>query len=88
MAYNSSSEDPKLLESIGSFSGFAVGIGEASSTTLTVTVQGLKTVIGAIGTSLDNATAPIFASSSGSQFTMTTNSGDKIAWIAWGIPNA
>ena len=88
MAYNSEAESPKLLESIGSFSGFAVGIGTASGATLTVTVPGLKSVLGALGTSLDNATAPIFASSSGSQFTMTTNSGDKIAWIAWGIPNA
>ena len=88
MAYNSTAESPKLLESIGSFSGFAVGIDVASSTTLTVTVPQLKVVIGALGTSLDNATAPIFASSSGGQFTMTTNSGDKIAWIAWGVPKS
>lgn len=87
MAYNTTSESPKLLEGVGAYSGFAVGIGVADNTTLTVETN-LTTVHGAIGTSLDNATAPIFASSSGGQFTMTTNSGDKIAWIAWGIPKA
>lgn len=88
MAYNTTSESPKLLEGVGAYSGFAVGIGLASSTTLTVNVTSLKVVKGAIGTSLDNATAPILASTSGSTFTMTTNSSDKIAWIAWGTPKA
>jgi hypothetical protein len=88
MAYNKEAQSPTLLESVGSYSGIAVGIGTASSTTLTVTVPGLRVVHGAIGTSLDNATAPILASSSGNGFTMTTNSGDKIAWMAWGIPKA
>lgn len=88
MAYNVETQSPKLLEALGSFSGFAVGIGTASTTTLTVVVSGLRVVHGAIGTSLDSATAPIFATSVGSTFTMTTGSGDKIAWIAWGIPKA
>lgn len=88
MAYNVTAQSPKLLEALGSFSGFAVGIGLASGTTLTVVVPGLRVVHGVVGTSLDNATAPILASTSGSTFTMTTNSGDKIAWIAWGIPKA
>ena len=88
MAYNVTAQTPTLLESVGSYSGFAVGIGLAVSTTLTVTVKGLRTVYGAVGTSLDNATAPILATTVGNVFTMTTNSGDKIAWIAWGIPNA
>ncbi len=88
MAYNTTAESPKLLESVGSYSGLAVGIGLAVSTTLTVTVKGLRVVHGAIGTSLDNATAPILATTVGNVFTMTTNSADKIAWIAWGIPNA
>ncbi len=88
MAYNVTAQDPELLEALGSYSGFAVGIGLAVSTTLSVTVKGLRIVKGVVGTSLDNATAPILASTSGNAFTMTTNSGDKIAWIAWGIPKA
>ena len=88
MAYSVATQSPKLLEAVGSFSGFACGIGTASSTTLTITVPQLASVHGAVGTSLDNATAPILASTGAGTFTMTTNSGDKIAWIAWGKAKA
>ena len=88
MAYTKATQSPTLLESVGSYSGLAVGIGTASSTTLTVTVKGLRVVYGAVGNSLDSATSPILASTAGNVFTMTTASGDDIAWIAWGIPKA
>ena len=84
MAYNSSSESPRLLKSTGVYTEIACGIGLASSTTLTVTIPNFTQVIGVVANSLDNATAPILASTSGNTFTMTTNSGDKISWMAWG----
>ena len=74
----------KLVESIGQYTGFAAGVGLAVSTTLTVTVKGLKTIHGVI-MSGRSTTVPYLASSSDNTFTATTGSGDSISWIAWGI---
>jgi hypothetical protein len=88
MAYNVSTQAQKLLPSVGSYSGFAVGLAAASATTVTVACTSLRVVHGVVATSIDSATAPILASTSGSTFTLTVASGDTVAWIAWGIPNA
>lgn len=85
MAYNVSTQTPRLIKSVGNYTEMAAGIGTASSTTLTVTIPQFSQVYGAVGTSLDSTTPPILASTVGNVFTMTTNSGDDIAWIAWGI---
>lgn len=86
MAYNTESESPRLLKSVGNYTEMACGIADASGTTLTVTVPQLSKVKGVVANSLDSATSPVLASTSGSTFTMTTASGDTISWIAWGIP--
>lgn len=85
MAYNSESVSPRLLKVVGEKTELCCGIADASSTTLTVTVPQLSKVIGVVACSLDNATAPVLASTSGNTFTMTTNSGDTISWLAWGV---
>lgn len=86
MAYTTESESPRLLKSVGNYTEIACGIADASSTTLTVTVPQLSKIKGAVGNSLDSATSPILASTSGNVFTMTVGSGDTISWMAWGIP--
>ena len=85
MAYNVATQSPRLLKVSGETTEMACGIADASSTTLTVTVPQFSKVIGAVGNSLDSATSPILASTSGNTFTMTTASSDTIAWIAWGV---
>jgi len=89
MAFNITATDTttynKLLENVGQYSGFAVGQGLAVSTTLTVTVKGLKTIYGVIMTGR-STTLPYLASTSDNTFTATTGSGDIIDWLAWGVP--
>jgi hypothetical protein len=86
MAYNITATDTttnnELLEGKGPFSGFAVGIGLAVTTTLTVTVPSLKTIRGVVLTG--QAGAPTLTSTSANTFTATTSSADTIHWIAWG----
>lgn len=93
MAFNVTAIDTttnnELLESKGSYSGFAVGIGLAVSTTLTVTVPGLKTVKGVVMTPETAAATITLTSTSGNTFTATASqSGDTIHWIAWGDANS
>ena len=85
MSYNSSTASPKLVKTVGSYTELAAGIADATSTTLTVTVPQFSQVISVVANSLDSATAPILASTSGNIFTMTTASGDTISWMAYGI---
>ena len=91
MAFNITATDTttynKLLESVGTYSGFAVGQGLAVTTTLTVTVPGLKTIHGVV-LSGRTTTNPLLASTSGNVFTATVSSADVVDWIAWGIPNS
>ena len=89
MAFNITPTDAttynKLVESIGQYTGFAAGVGLAVSTTLTVTVKGLKTIHGVI-MSGRSTTLPYLAASSDNTFTATCGSADIISWIAWGVP--
>ena len=92
MAFNITATDTttenELLESIGSYSGFAVGIGLAVSTTLSVTVPSLKTVKGVVALGQGSDTEAHLASTSGNSFTITCGNADTIHWIAWGDPKA
>lgn len=85
MAYTTTSQAARLLKAVGNYVELAAGIATATTTTLTVTVPSLSVVMGVVANSLDSATSPVLASTSGNTFTMTTASGDKISWLAWGI---
>jgi len=89
MAHNITATDTttfnKLLENVGQYSGLAVGQGLAVSTTLTVTVKGLKTIYGVFMTGR-STTLPYLATSVGNTFTATCGNGDIIDWLAWGVP--
>ncbi len=91
MAFNITPTDAttynKLVESIGQYTGFAAGVGLAVSTTLTVTVKGLKIIHGVI-MSGRSTTVPYLLTSSNNTFTATCGNADSISWIAWGVPKA
>ena len=94
MAYNITATDAttynELKETVGSYSGFAAGVALAVSTTATVTVPQLKTIEGVVVTNQTSeaSASTVLASTSGNTFTVTTDSGGTVHWIAWGSPRS
>lgn len=88
MAFNKTSQSPKLIENLGQFAPIAWGIATASSTTLTVTIPQFRSIYLVLGASQSTATSPFPATTVGNTFTMTVGSGEVINWIAIGQPKA
>jgi len=96
MAFNLSTQAPKLDEVVGSFGSFAYGMSTMASGTATVTIPQFVIVHGVVG-SVQGATGVgetvIFTATSTNTFTVetvaeggTTTGTSVVMWIAWGIP--
>ena len=86
MAFNTSAQDPKPLEVIGSYLPAACGIvANGGGGTVDVIVTCLKTVRGVILTSQSASTVvPYVSATSGNTFTITADANEVINWVAWG----
>lgn len=94
MSFNLTSQNPKLVDVVGSFAAIAVGLVAMASGTATVTVPDLREIQGVVGT-VQGATGVgetvICTATSGNTFTIETISeaGAKtgtsvVMWFAWG----
>jgi hypothetical protein len=98
MAFNLSTQVGRLLQAVGQFSGFAVGMVTMSSGAATVTIPGLSIVHGIIGT-VQGATGVgetvICTATAGNTASLetiaeggTATGSSVVMFIAWGIPKA
>jgi hypothetical protein len=99
MGFNTSTQAPKLLQGVGAYSGFVVGMATASAGAIDVTLPMLSQIHGVVGNT-QAATGVshnfVVTATSGNNFTgeliLTTGevvTGTSILnYIAWGIPKA
>ena len=91
MAFNKSATtfnvdgSPLLIENVGNYSGFAIGVAALSGGTVTVTVPNLKEVHWAIAQSRTANRAYVSADSTNT-ITITGSGSETVAWIAFGAP--
>ena len=87
MALQVTSQDPKMMENVGAYSGLVTGIVSSSGTTTTVTVTSLSAVHGVIVSNMTSATTlPYCDTTSSNTFTVTHGNGDEFSYICWGTP--
>ena len=94
MAYNLSAQDPKLVQTVGSFTNLAVGMVTMASGTGTVTIPGLSVIEGIVGSvqgTTGAAETVIVISTAANVAVLETvdESGNKagtsvVMYIAWG----
>lgn len=98
MAFNVTAQTPKLVENLGAFSPFAVGMATMSSGKATVTFPGLRRVDGVIGmvqgaTGVGETVICTATSTNTADIETVNESGSAggssvVMLIAWGIPSA
>lgn len=75
---------PKLVEAVGSFCPFVVGVAGGSGTSTVVTVPQFKNVRAVIVGGATSSTAPYCDTVSGNTFTVTHANNDLFSYIAYG----
>lgn len=76
---------PKLVEAVGSFCPFVVGVAGGSGTSTVITVPQFSAVKAVIVGGATSATAPYCDTVSGNTFTVTHASSDLFSYIAYGV---
>ena len=83
MAFNKTTITPTIIENVGTYSGFAIGVATLSGGSATVTVPQFRQVHWAIAQSR-SANRAYVSADTGNTFTITGSGGETVSWIAYG----